>query len=49
MVQDAGEAFEVIMIHFVKEETVLFPMVDKVMKIDDLQQLTANLHSLITK
>ncbi|PWU67625.1 hemerythrin domain-containing protein [Gracilibacillus dipsosauri] len=49
VVQDAGEAFEVIMIHFVKEETVLFPMVDKVMKIDDLQQLTANLHSLITK
>ena len=27
VVKDAGEAFEVIMIHFVKEENVIFPMV----------------------
>jgi regulator of cell morphogenesis and NO signaling len=48
IVQDAGETFEVIMIHFVKEETVLFPMVDRVMRIDDLNQLMEELNTLIT-
>ncbi|WP_026907364.1 hemerythrin domain-containing protein [Paucisalibacillus globulus] len=48
IVQDAGETFEVIMIHFVKEVTVLFPMVDRVMRIDDLNQLMEELNTLIT-
>ncbi|KIL51226.1 hypothetical protein KP77_07380 [Jeotgalibacillus alimentarius] len=46
--RDAAEAFEVLMVHFVKEESVLFPMVDRVMKTVDVDQLTEELNTLIT-
>ncbi|WP_188206530.1 hemerythrin domain-containing protein [Alkalibacillus aidingensis] len=46
-ITDASEAYEVLMVHFVKEENVLFPMVDRVMKKDDLDKLTEQLNTLI--
>ncbi|WP_102335334.1 hemerythrin domain-containing protein [Salimicrobium jeotgali] len=49
MTEDAGEAFEVLILHFVKEETVLFPMVDRVMLTKDLEPLVEDLRSLITQ
>lgn len=45
--QDAGEAFETLTIHFVKEEAVLFPMVARVMKRADRDKLFDQLHTLI--
>ncbi|MDQ0158254.1 hemerythrin domain-containing protein [Alkalibacillus salilacus] len=48
-VQDAAEAFEVLTVHMMKEETVLFPMVDRVMLKKDLDQLTEELKTLITE
>lgn len=46
--KDAGEAFEVLTIHFVKEETVLFPMAEKLMKAVDQDELYAKMNTLIT-
>lgn len=45
--EDAAEAFEVLLLHFVKEETVLFPMVDRVMLKKDLEPLVEDLRTLI--
>lgn len=45
--KDAGEAFEVLMVHFVKEESVLFPMTDRVMKAVDQDKLLEQLNTLI--
>ena len=47
LVKDAGEAYEVLMVHFVKEESVLFPMTEKVMKAVDQEKLTQQLHTKI--
>ncbi|WP_062109716.1 hemerythrin domain-containing protein [Bacillus niameyensis] len=47
IVRDAGEAFEVLTVHFVKEETVLFPMAEKVMKAVDEEKLYEQLNTLI--
>ncbi|MFS0613913.1 hemerythrin domain-containing protein [Bacillus subtilis] len=47
IVQDAGEAFEVLTVHFVKEETVLFPMAEKVMKAVDEDHLYEQLNTVI--
>lgn len=46
--KDAGEAFEVLTIHFVKEETVLFPMAEKLMKAVDQDELYKKMNTLIT-
>ena len=47
MVADAGEAFEILTIHFIKEESVLFPMVAQVITKADQQLLQEQLHTLI--
>lgn len=46
--RDAGEAFEVLTVHFVKEETVLFPMAEKQMTATDLDELAETMKTLIT-
>lgn len=45
--KDAGEAFEVLMVHFVKEESVLFPMTDRVMQAVDQDKLLEQLNTMI--
>lgn len=45
--KDAGEAYEVLTIHFVKEETVLFPMAEKLMKAADQDVLYEKMKTLI--
>ncbi|MBS4216815.1 hemerythrin domain-containing protein [Bacillus sp. FJAT-49711] len=47
VVKDAGEAYEVLMVHFVKEESVLFPMTERVMKAVDQEKLTEQLKTKI--
>ncbi|MGG6310714.1 hemerythrin domain-containing protein [Paenibacillus macerans] len=47
--RDAGEAFEILTVHFVKEETVLFPMVMQVMKPSEREQLNKELYTLIVE
>jgi len=47
MTRDVGEAFEILMIHFVKEESVLFPMTAQLMSKRDQERLFEQLHSLI--
>lgn len=50
VVKDAGEAFEVIMIHFVKEENVIFPMVLSVLRAKEQDELFEQLYtSLFSK
>ncbi|WP_282021023.1 hemerythrin domain-containing protein [Planomicrobium okeanokoites] len=46
--KDAGEAYEVLTIHFVKEETVLFPMAEKLMKAVDQDKLYEKMKTLIS-
>lgn len=47
IVGDAAEAFEVITVHFVKEESVLFPMVDNVLRIEEQDKLYEQLYTPI--
>ena len=47
-VRDAGEAFEVLTVHFVKEETVIFPMAENQLSAKDKEQLSQQLNTLIT-
>ncbi|WP_068785773.1 hemerythrin domain-containing protein [Paenibacillus phocaensis] len=47
--RDAGEAFEILTVHFVKEETVLFPMTGQVMKLTEQEQLNKELYTLIVE
>ncbi len=47
LVRDVGEAFETITVHFIKEETVLFPMAEKVMKAVDEDHLYEQLNTII--
>ncbi len=49
VVGDAAEAFEVITVHFVKEESILFPMVDNVLRIEEQDQLYEQLYTPIIK
>lgn len=46
--RDAGEAFEILTVHFVKEETVLLPMAEKLMKAVDHDELFEKMNTLIT-
>ncbi|MET3574152.1 hemerythrin domain-containing protein [Bhargavaea ullalensis] len=46
-VGDAGEAFEVLTVHFMKEETVLFPMAERLMGANDLDALAEKLNTKI--
>lgn len=47
-VHDAGEAFEVLTVHFVKEETVIFPMGENQLSPKDKERLSEQLNTLIT-
>ncbi len=46
-VSDAGEAFEVLTVHFMKEETVLFPMAERLMGAKDFDALAEKLNTKI--
>lgn len=47
IVQDAGEAFEIITFHFIKEESVIFPMVEEILSSNEQYTLFENLYSSI--
>lgn len=47
VVKDAGEAFEVITIHFVKEQSIVFPIVINTLRITEQDQLADELHTSI--
>lgn len=47
VVRDAAEAFEVITVHFVKEESVLFPMVDNILNMKEQDKLYEQLYTSI--
>ena len=47
IVKDAGEAFEVITIHFVKEQSIVFPMVINMLRITEQDQLFDKLYTSI--
>lgn len=47
-VKDAGEAFEVLTVHFVKEETVIYPMAENQLSTKDKARLSQQLNTLIT-
>ncbi|WP_339252180.1 hemerythrin domain-containing protein [Sporosarcina sp. FSL W8-0480] len=49
IVKDAGEAFEVITIHFVKEQSIAFPMVINNLRITEQDQLFDELYTSILK
>ncbi|KXH83856.1 hemerythrin domain-containing protein [Sporosarcina sp. HYO08] len=44
---DAGEAFEVLTVHFIKEESIIFPMVNNMLRIDEQDQLGEQLYTSI--
>jgi len=44
---DAAEAFEILTVHFIKEESVLYPMTAQVMSKLDQDRLADQLHTLI--
>lgn len=48
VVRDAGEAFEVLTVHFVKEETVLFPMAEQQLGPGASKRLDEQLNTLIS-
>lgn len=47
LVRDAGEAYEVITFHFVKEESVIFPMVEDVLRKEEQEELFNEIYSPI--
>lgn len=47
LAQDAGEIYEVITFHFVKEESVIFPMVEDILKTNEQYSLFENMYSPI--
>ncbi|OZQ76375.1 hemerythrin domain-containing protein [Paenibacillus odorifer] len=47
-VKDTGEAFEVLTVHFVKEETVIYPMAEHQLSAKDKERLSQQLNTLIT-
>ncbi|MFS0576030.1 hemerythrin domain-containing protein [Sporosarcina sp. 179-K 3D1 HS] len=47
VVRDAGEAFEVITIHFHKEESILYPMVNTVLRKEEQDRLFKDLYTPI--
>lgn len=47
IVSDAGETFEVITFHIVKEESVIFPMVEDILNEEEKYDLLENLYSPI--
>lgn len=49
MTWDVGEAFEILTVHFVKEETVLFPMTGQVMRSAEQELLNQELYTLIVE
>ncbi|MFD1204905.1 hemerythrin domain-containing protein [Sporosarcina contaminans] len=49
VVKDAGEAFEVITVHFVKEQSIIFPMVINILRIQEQDQLFEELYTPIVE
>ncbi|HEY4600512.1 MAG TPA: hemerythrin domain-containing protein [Cerasibacillus sp.] len=47
LVQDAGEAFEIITIHFVKEQSIVFPMVRDMLNKEEQDKLMNQLYTPI--
>ncbi|MNN95378.1 hypothetical protein D3C81_2141690 [compost metagenome] len=47
-VRDAGEAFEIFTVHFVKEEAVIYPMAEQQLSAKDQKRLNEQLNTLIT-
>ncbi len=47
LAQDAGEIYEVLTFHFVKEESVIFPMVEDILSNNEQYDLFENLYSQI--
>src|SRR5690625_2791038 len=47
LAQDAGEVYEVLTFHFVKEESVIFPMVKDILSNNEQYHLFENLYSQI--
>lgn len=47
VVHDAAEAFEVLTVHFVKEESIIFPMVENILRIEEQDQLYEQLYTPI--
>jgi|SRR5690625_2252342 len=47
IVQDAGEVFEIITFHFIKEESVILPMVEDILKPSEQYDLFEKLYSSI--
>lgn len=47
LVKDAGESFEVLTVHFVKEESIIFPMVEDVLREEEQKKLFDNLYTSI--
>ncbi|GGG03373.1 hypothetical protein GCM10010912_55050 [Paenibacillus albidus] len=47
-VRDAGEAFEILTVHFVKEEAVIYPMAEQQLSAKDQKRLNEQLNTLIT-
>lgn len=47
IVNDAAEAFEVLTVHMVKEESILFPMVESVLGVEEQDKLYEQLYTSI--
>ncbi|WP_025783194.1 hemerythrin domain-containing protein [Sporosarcina sp. D27] len=45
--KDAGEAFEAITVHFIKEESIVFPMVESMLRIEQQDALFEKLYTPI--
>lgn len=45
--KDAGEAYEAITVHFIKEEAIVFPMVESMLRIDQQDALFEKLYTPI--
>ena len=49
VVKDAGEAYEAITVHFIKEESIVFPMVESMLRIEQQDELFKKLYTPIVK
>ena len=47
VVKDAGEAYEAILVHFIKEESIVFPMVESMLRIQEQDALFEKLYTPI--
>lgn len=47
VVKDAGEAFEVITVHFIKEANIVFPMAESILRQEEQEELFKQLYTTI--